>query len=392
MNNTQARRLCHHLNVYLPFTVSSNTPLRLLIVLPSWVGDVVMATPTVRRIRDAMPGIFIGALCRPGIDQLLSGNTLFDELHIFQPHGVMAPKKAANKVRPRRYDTALLLTNSFSTALTTRLAFIPRRIGYNRDSRGMLLTDPIIPPRNPDKSWKLTPAVDYYWNVASHLLDQEPVDWSIHTPTNCVDLPLALPSAAQMELSASETDREKAIEVLRSAGIEPDQPYAILNPGGNNTAKRWPADRFAKLADYLYTQHNLPVLINGSPPETELVDEIIAAAETDPISLPKLGNTLGALKPIIDGARIMITNDTGPRHIAAAFGTPLITLFGPTDPRWTTIPTHPMPDGSSSEIILVADPDLPPSESANDHPERCAIDHITLEAVIRAADQYLAPA
>ncbi|HCT43675.1 MAG TPA: hypothetical protein DF699_00510, partial [Phycisphaerales bacterium] len=59
-------------------------PLRLLIVLPSWVGDIVMATPTIRRIRDAMPGIFIGALCRPGMDQLLSGSTLFDELHVFQ--------------------------------------------------------------------------------------------------------------------------------------------------------------------------------------------------------------------------------------------------------------------------------------------------------------------
>ncbi|NQX95995.1 MAG: lipopolysaccharide heptosyltransferase II, partial [Erythrobacter sp.] len=110
----------------------TDSPLRLLVVLPSWVGDIVMATPTIRRLRDAYPGIFIGGLCRPGMDKLLSGNTLFDELHVFQPHGMMASKKAANKVRPRRYDTAVLLTNSFSTALIARLAFIPRRIGYRR--------------------------------------------------------------------------------------------------------------------------------------------------------------------------------------------------------------------------------------------------------------------
>lgn len=357
------------------------SPLRLLIVMPSWVGDIVMATPTVRRLRDAYPGIFIGALVRPGMDQLLSGNTLFDELHISTPHGMMATKKTANKIRPRQYDTALLLTNSFSTALTTRLAFIPRRIGYNRDTRAVLLTDPIAPPRNKDKSWKLTPEVDYYWNLASHLLDKDSIDWSIHTPTNCKDMPLALPSDVYMELGFTDDDQSKATNILNRAHIQRDTKYAILNPGGNNHAKRWPADRFAKLADHLYSEHNLAVFINGSPAESELCDEIIALAQSTPISLPALGNTLGALKPIIAGATIMITNDTGPRHIAAAFGTPLITLFGPTDPRWTTIPTMPLTNRSSSEIIIVADDTLPPDQSANDHPERCAIEHISYKSV-----------
>lgn len=368
---------------------SPDRPLRLLIVLPSWVGDIVMATPAIRRLRDAMPGIFIGALCRPGMDQLLSGSTLFDELHVFQPHGVMATKKAANKVRPRQYDTALLLTNSFSTALIARLAFIPRRVGYNRDSRGMLLTDPLTPPRNPDKSWKLTPAVDYYWNLASHLLGEDPVDWSIHTPTTCTEVPLALPLGTFMELGSSDSDRAKAAEILGAARIKPAERYAILNPGGNNTAKRWPIERFAQLADHLHNAHNLRVLINGSPAEADLCEQIIRHAKSHPASLPSLGNTLGALKPIIDGATIMITNDTGPRHIAAALSTPLITLFGPTDPRWTTIPTTPLPDGTPSETILVADPTLPASESANDHPQRCAIDHIETARVIEAVDSML---
>jgi len=365
------------------------SPLRLLIVMPSWVGDIVMATPTVRRLRDAYPGIFIGGLVRPGMDQLLSGNTLFDELHITTQHGVMATKKTANKIRPRQYDTALLLTNSFSTALTTRLAFIPRRIGYNRDSRAVLLTDPIAPPRNADKSWKLTPAVDYYWNLASHLLDQDPIDWTIHTLTNCQDMPLALPSDAFMELGFTDADQSKATDILNCAHIDGHTKYAILNPGGNNHAKRWPADRFAKLADHLSVKHNLAVLINGSPAESELCEEIITLTQSNPVSLPALGNTLGALKPIIAGATIMITNDTGPRHIAAAFGTPLITLFGPTDPRWTTIPTKPMPDGSPSEIIIVADDTLPADQSANDHPERCSIRHICLETVKAGIDSTL---
>jgi len=372
---------------------STKTPLRLLVVLPSWVGDVVMATPAVRRLRDAYPGIFIGGLCKPGMDQVLSGNTLFDELHITTPSGMMATKKTANKIRPRRYDTALLLTNSFSTALTTRLAYIPRRVGYNRDSRAVLLTDPISPPRNADRSWKLTPAVDYYWNLTSHLLDEELVDWSIHTPTSCKELKLALPKDAYMQLGYTDADKSKAAQVLERAEISLDDvqstPYAILNPGGNNHAKRWPKERFAKIADHISKSHNLRVLINGSPNETELIQEIINLAESNPISLPSLGNTLGALKPIIENARILVTNDTGPRHIAAALGTPLITLFGPTDPRWTTIPTKPLHDGSSSEIIVVADAKLPPDQSANDHPERCSIEHISVDEVIESTNSIL---
>ncbi len=364
----------------------STKPLRLLLVLPSWVGDITMATPTITRIRAALPGAYIGALLRPGMDQLLEGTDLLDELHVYQPQGMMSTKKAAAKVRPRNYDTALLFTNSFSTALITRIAFIQRRIGYDRDTRGLLLTDRVTPPRE-NKSHKLTPAVDYYWNLASHLLAQPLVDWSIHTPTACTHVPLAIPSDARLRLPITKANTAKANEILNAANIT--SPYAILNPGGNNPAKRWPADRYAKLADHLQTNHNLRVLINGSPAEADLINDIIAQSQTDPVSLPKLGNTLGALKPLLASSSIMITNDTGPRHIAAAMSTPLITLFGPTDPRWTTIPVDRFHDGSPKETILVADPTLDPSQSANNHPERCAIEHITEQAVHAATRDML---
>ncbi|HMN42843.1 MAG TPA: glycosyltransferase family 9 protein, partial [Phycisphaerales bacterium] len=122
-------------------------PLRLLVVMPSWLGDVVMATPALRLLRDGLPGSFIGGLVRPGLDELIAGTDLLDEVHVDRARGVMGPKLVAAKIRPRRYDAALLLANSFSTALVTRLAFIPRRIGYDRDGRGMLLTDRIKPER-----------------------------------------------------------------------------------------------------------------------------------------------------------------------------------------------------------------------------------------------------
>jgi len=345
-----------------------------------------MATPALRLIRSRLPGATIGLLVRPGIDQLLSGyepdKALYDEIHTARNSGVMGPKHTAHKVRAGRYDTALLLTNSFSTALSTRLAGIPRRMGYDRDGRGILLTHKLKAPKA-DKGYAIIPAVDYYWHAAMALLT---------LPDQIIDLAPGnaqgghhLPEGTTMELPVSDADDLAAHAVLASAGIEPSQPFALLNPGGNNPAKRWPAERFAELADHLRETQGLTSLINASPAESDLADQIAGIAASRPINLARHGQTLGSLKAITARARLMVTNDTGPRHIAAALGTPLVSLFGPTDHRWTPIPTRP----GAPEILLTADPSLPPSESANDHPERCKIDRIDLQRVIKAADELI---
>jgi heptosyltransferase-2 len=167
---------------------------------------------------------------------------------------------------------------------------------------------------------------------------------------------------------------------------------ALLNPGGNDPAKRWPAERFAGLAEYLAHTRGVTVLVSGSPAERELTASIVSqAAGLKPqaagriIDLARHQLTLGTLKAIIARCSVMVTNDTGPRHIAAAFGVPVVTLFGPTDHRWTTIPHN-------DEIRILADPTLPEEEIANDHPERCAIDKIGLGDVVAATNQLLAGA
>jgi heptosyltransferase-2 len=108
-------------------------------------------------------------------------------------------------------------------------------------------------------------------------------------------------------------------------------------------------------------------------------------------SIAELGVTIGSLKGVVKRASIMLTNDTGPRHIAAAFGIPTVTLFGPTDPRWTTLAdsAHLSSGAKARELFIVADPTLPPSEVADDHPERCRIDRIELTDVIAALDRLL---
>ncbi|MBS0198631.1 MAG: glycosyltransferase family 9 protein [Planctomycetes bacterium] len=358
-------------------TTPVRKPLRLLVVLPSWVGDVTMATPALRAIRDRLAGTFIGGLCRPGIDQVLAGSSVFDELHVERASGVFGPKFVAAKVRPRQYDTALLLTNSLGTALVARIAGIPRRMGYDRDGRGFLLTDRLKAPKRDKGGWAVIPACEYYWRAARALLDGD-VDSTAMDPARWT-----LPAGACMELGVSPEQERASMEILAAAGCAPGAAYALLNPGGNDPAKRWPADRFADLARWLRERWGVKILVNGSPAEMELAGNIVGACGG--VSLPALGITLGALKGVVRGASVVVTNDTGPRHLAAAFGVPLVSLFGPTDHRWTIIP---MREGAREEIVL-ADPTLPESEVANDHPERCSMDRIEVDRVKRAAERVL---
>ncbi len=362
-----------------------------------------MATPALRLIRNAYRGAFIGALCRPGINDLLAGSNLVDEFHVERVSGVMGPKFVAAKVRPRRYDTCLLLTNSFSTALTVRIAGIPRRVGYDRDARGLLLSHPLAVPKKGPLGKALIPAVTYYYRAAESLVFSLPPGGggggrageglaNVQPAPDTSTATLALPRNTFMELATTDAEEAAAADVLaKSLPAGAPASFALLNPGGNNEAKRWPADRFAHLADHLARAHGCSILINGSPAEAPLCRAIADQTRArNPAAhcgvLPDAGITLGALKAIVKRSRLMVTNDTGPRHIAAAFGVPLVSLFGPTDHRWTLIPTR----LGAPEEVVVADPTLPADQLANDHPQRCRIDRIEVSRVIEACERVLA--
>lgn len=359
---------------------------RVLVFLPTWLGDTVMATPALRLLRTALPKSIIVGLARPGIDELLSGNELLDDVLIADRHSVLGPAKIAARLMPFRFDAALLLPNSFSSAITVRLAGIPRRIGYDRDGRGALLTHKLHAPRRPapHDGWAPISAIDYYLAAALECLK------ALGHPA-----PPTIP--ARLEVGQSDAQEQQAQNILAMAKITPETPFALLNPGGNNPAKRWPVERFAAVAHHLIDTHAMMVAINGSPAEVDLValirDVIVLdnpADEAKVASLPELGGTIGSLKGVVRRCRIMITNDTGPRHLAAAFGRPCITLFGPTDPRWAALPGSTDPAQTAREAILVADPTLPPEEVADDHPQRCRIDRIQTRPVIEAVDRLLA--
>jgi lipopolysaccharide heptosyltransferase II len=338
------------------------TPEHLLLVMPSWVGDAAMAVPALRAVRAACPQARLTALCRPGIEAVLEGCPLLDDCLVGRPRGLAGTWALASRLRRLRCDAALLLPNSFKTALLARLAGIPQRLGYQRDGRGWLLTRGCPPPRRADGGFATVPAVRYYLDLVRFAFPE-------------LDEP-----SQRLELWTTAADDAEAERMLGEAGVEPGQPVVVLNPGANRLDKRWPAERYAAVGDHLAHQRGAAVLVTGAPAEQPILDAVRQAMQAPSHDLQALGVTLRSLKAVLGRADLLITNDTGPRHLGVAMGTAVLALFGPTDPRWTTLVYD-------RQIELLADPTLGPEERADDHPERCRIDKITVEQVITAAER-----
>ncbi|MCX5659043.1 MAG: lipopolysaccharide heptosyltransferase II [Planctomycetota bacterium] len=303
---------------------------RLLVVLPTWVGDTVMATPTLRALRRLYPAAHIAALVRPSVRPILEPCPWIDRVISMRipRRGVVRALGAdvvvmARELAAEKFDTAVLLPNSFRTALLIAMAKIPRRVGYDRDGRGFLLTDRLLPLRSPGR-YVPVPTRDYYLGLARYLgsLDPDPA----------------------MELFTAPEDDARADAMLRDAGFDASAPgspgskLVLLNPGANyGDAKMWYPDRFAAVADRCRRELGATLAVTGAPKERAIVDRVLAAAKEPIIDLTRLGLDLGTLKGVVRRSALMITNDTGPRHIAAAMGVPVVTIFGPTDPVWSEI-------------------------------------------------------
>jgi len=332
----------------------------LLVICPSWVGDTVMATPFLSALR-GIPGwqeARVTAYGRPGLDEILAGSGLIDEMITGRPSGVRHLVGEAKRLKVHQFDAVILLPNSWRTAMLVRLARIRRRIGYNRDGRGWLLTDRIVCPMPGGWNEPIS-AVDYYLHLAEHLGSDGPVD-------------------RRIQLGVTAQQNQIADEILDRAGVADGTRFALLNPGANRLDKRWPVDRFASLADHLIEKYNLCVLVNGSPAETDLLNQIVGVATRGPVvNLQSHGITLGSLKALCARCDLVVTNDTGTRHIAAGVANRfdadkrcgIVTLFGPTNPAWARIDYE-------REIAL--------------HDEKTnRIDSISLEQVIEACDCLL---
>lgn len=307
-------------------------PSRILVVLPNWVGDAIMAGPALRALRQLYPSAHIACLTRRYVKPVLTGMPWMNRLLTYRTRGERRRTgrgllNLAARLRAGRFDTAVLLPNSFKMALLCRMARIPRIVGYDRDGRGFLLTDRLLPAKE-DGRYVPTPIVKYYLSLVQYL------GWRGR------DTRLALFVTADEEAEGERVLRRAGVwERLCSDAAAPERgPVVLINPGAQyGDAKCWPPANFADVADRLAEELHAAILISGAPRERGVVDAVRRAMRHPAADLAQAGVTLGSLKSIVRRCNLVITNDTGPRHIAAALGTPVVTVFGPTDPRWTQI-------------------------------------------------------
>jgi heptosyltransferase-2 len=344
-------------------------PRAIFVRAPNWVGDLVMATPALARLRAGYPQARLVVGVRPYLKPLLSGATFVDEL-IEQPkvNGWAGVREAARALAQWRFDLAVVLPNSLQTGLIVKLAGIPLRLGYTQ-GRPFTMTHGLRAPRNrglfsrhgPRRLPKPMPA--YYADLLD-LLGLPPVS----------DRP-------QLQVSAEEDDWVDAW--LRERCVPHDARLVLLNAGASfGASKLWSGERFAAVARYFKNQHRLTPIFLAGPAEVDLVREIARQADaldtTDPI-LP-----LSYLKALVRRAQLMITTDTGPRHIAVAFGVPVVCVMGPTDPRYTNY--------CLDESIVIRK-DLP---CAPCHAKQCPLVHhncmklIDVDEVVAAGEALLA--
>lgn len=292
--------------------------MKLAVFLPNWVGDVVMATPALRALRKHYTGATILGVMRPYVGDVLAGTDLLDET--LPDHGRGLTRgiySLAKQLRSESIDQAILFTNSFRTALAAWLGNCRRRIGYVRDGRGWLLTDKLLSHRSPDGKYVPTPAIDVYNQLAQAAGTDDP--------------------GHRMILATSALDEARADQVWHKFDLTIHRPILLLNPGAAyGVAKHWPAHHFARLARLLVDKLDAQVLVLCGPQERDLAQIIVQQADRNDVhSLATEPVSIGLTKACIRRGDLLITTDSGPRHFAAAFDRPVVTLFGPTHIAWT---------------------------------------------------------
>ena len=290
------------------------------VILPTWLGDTVMATPTLEALRRHYgPQTRMIGVMRPILGKLLAGTEWFQDQIWYQRKsrskemGLLAAARELRKLRP---DAVFVMPNSFATAWLARLSGAPVRVGYSRDGRGWLLNRRLLPARV-GKSYTPISAVDYYLQLA-HAVGAEEV-------------------GKEMRLATSAADEQEAVRIWGRLELARCKHVVLLNTGSaNGPSRNWPMKRFAQLARRIVTEQDASVLALCGPAEQQNARQIVELAGHPKVqSMADEDLSLEVMKGVIRRGSSLVTTDSGPRHIAAAFGIPVTTLAGPIDPRWS---------------------------------------------------------
>ena len=345
-----------------PFPFSR--PERLLVRAVNWLGDAVLTTPAIAALRAACPQARITLAAKPLVAELLRHHPDIDEIEVYDKDGRHAGAfgmlRKARELRRKGYDAALLLQNAFDAAALAFLAGIPERMGYATDGRRLLLSRPVP--------------------VTEEILSLHHAEYYLRL---LAELGVPLLMEPRLSLLVTDGERESMRDRLTASGIPEGKRILGINPGATyGSAKRWFPERFAEVADALSEEWDAAVVLMGSVPEMPLSAEIEAAMKRKPVNLAGR-TTVRELMALLSGCFLLVTNDSGPMHIAAAFDVPIAAIFGPTDWNKTS------PWTNRARVVRV-DVDCSPC-----HLRECNRGHecmlgITAEMVATAARELIA--
>jgi len=292
---------------------------KILIRATNWVGDAIMALPALRHVRANFPDARIAILARPYVADIYRHQQVADELIPYDAKGVHAGfsgrERLAKELRAQKFDIALLLQNAFDAAWLAWRAHIPRRIGYARDGRSLLLTHAIAVP----KAGEIPTHEKFYY---LELLRR--ANWLRN-----------LTSETFIQLAIARDHSDVAEKKLRAAGSAPDKLRVAVGAGASyGSAKCWPPDRFAATLNSLQNHSQLDVILFGTPSESAVNNAIAQKLHHPPINLT--GQTsIAELPALLSRCQVFLGNDSGAMHVAAAVGLSVVAVFGSTDPLGT---------------------------------------------------------
>jgi heptosyltransferase-2 len=291
---------------------------RILVRATNWVGDAVMSLPALEALRARFPRAEIVLLSKPWVSELYWHHPAVNRQIIYKPRsehrGPLGLAKLIRELRAERFDAAVLFQNAFQAAWIAWRARIPLRIGYGRDRRSFLLPDAIEPP--------LPAAYGHQVYYYLQLLFRAGV----------IDKPQPV---EEIRLRLTEAEKGWASRKLEALGLSGPRFLVGLAPGAAfGPAKRWLPEHFGGLADRLIGALNADVLIFGSAVEKPLAEEIDSSMQHTPTIVA--GETsMRQLLALMARCSLIVANDSGPMHLAAALGIPLVAIFGSTDERAT---------------------------------------------------------
>ena len=341
----------------------------ILVRSPNWVGDAVMTTPVLRCLRHNYPDARISVLAKPYVREIYDGVPWIDEIIEYDDagthHGLGGLWRLGRELRAGRFDLAVVLPNSLSSALIARLSGARRRLGYRRQRRGWLLTDTLEPPM---RDGVIVPRnmVDYYFELLASIGCER--------------------TDKMVALFESPEGERRAEELLAEQGRDPAKRLIGINPGASfGSSKMWMPERFANVGDGLIERYGCQVIVFTPEHEREIGEAVIGAMRHPAITTIGHGLSLELLKSLMKRCSLLVTNDTGARHFGVAYGLPVVVIMGSTQSAYTDV-------NLEKTIIVRVDVDCGPCQQ-----KVCTTDHrcmtlITAEMVLAAAARFLGPA